>query len=273
VGDPDPAMATDSGGPVWFAGRTLARDLSLPKLQARWASAPAPPTPIRPAPTEHSVVGRAERTAAVSGAVAALDRATAAVAAGAAGHEVGEDLAGIAHSAADLTVALRAVLARTAVGEVAARVERLYDRAARQARVGQPRAWGPLAAQLRTAAWRLAAIRGLNDRLGGDAGIVPLIVAVTALIAEIAAHHEQRQCLAQARAARGAAAVWPLHRAGAAHAPTGAGHAAQIRPGPMTIPSAVRDGRLSRGTGTFLPPVIPGGGRSPGSTRGPRNKR
>jgi len=40
VGDPDPAMATDSGGPVWFAGRTLARDLSLPKLQARWASAP-----------------------------------------------------------------------------------------------------------------------------------------------------------------------------------------------------------------------------------------
>ena len=42
VGDPDPVMAAGAGGPVWFGGRTLARDLSLPKLQERWASAPAP---------------------------------------------------------------------------------------------------------------------------------------------------------------------------------------------------------------------------------------
>ena len=41
VSDPDAAMATASGGLVWFGGGTLARDLSLPKLQERWASAPA----------------------------------------------------------------------------------------------------------------------------------------------------------------------------------------------------------------------------------------
>ena len=34
VGDPDPVMAAGTGGPVWFGGGTLARDLSLPKLQA-----------------------------------------------------------------------------------------------------------------------------------------------------------------------------------------------------------------------------------------------
>ena len=79
VGDPDPAMATDSGAPVWFAGRTLARDLSLPKLQARWASAPAPPAALPPAPGEHSRIGRAERDAAAGGALAALERAAAVV--------------------------------------------------------------------------------------------------------------------------------------------------------------------------------------------------
>ena len=282
VSDPDPAMATASGGLVWFGGGTLARDLSLPKLLQRWASAPAPAV-LPPAPGEHARIGRAERAAAVNGALVALERARSSVAAGTDGKA---SVAGIVHSASDMTVAARAVLARSCAALPARRAEEFYDRAAREARVGQPRKWGPVAAQLRSAAWRLAAIRNIGDPRHRDAGVTELIVAIAALIAEVAAYHEQRRCLAQASAARRAARALREHRAGAGRAPAQAGRTPELGGAPAGRPSPNRDdhGRRS-GAGTpSAQPVVPGHrtqpptqaptrGPTPGPTRGRGRER
>ncbi len=67
---------------MWYAGRSLARDLTLPQLQQRWASAPAPGPQLPPEPTEHATVGRAERTAALTNATSAARAAAASLAAG-----------------------------------------------------------------------------------------------------------------------------------------------------------------------------------------------
>jgi hypothetical protein len=96
-----------AGLPVWYSGSNLAADLSMPKLAARWASAPAPTAPIPPAEGEHSRVGRQERAAAVVEATSAIEHATAALAAGQL-----DDAAGIAHAAEDMLNAVEAVTGR-----------------------------------------------------------------------------------------------------------------------------------------------------------------
>ena len=113
--------------------------------------------------------------------------------------------------------------ARSSAAAVTLRAEQCYDRAARQSGVGQPRRWGPVAAGLRSAAWRLAAIRALGDPRHRDAGVAELLVAIVALIAQVAAYHEQRRCVAQAHAARSAVLVLREHRAGAGRTPAQAG--------------------------------------------------
>ena len=65
-----PGDVNAEGQPVWFGGRRLAPDLSLPALRARWRSAEPAPDPIPPAPHEYAMVGRAERAAAVQQAAA-----------------------------------------------------------------------------------------------------------------------------------------------------------------------------------------------------------
>ncbi len=191
-----PGDLNADGRPIWYSGRTLARDLALPALKARWASAPAPPAALPPQEGERSEIGRAERAAAVAEAVSAMEHATAVVAAG----ERGE-VAGIAHAAEDMLHAVGRVTTRQ---QVPARrgPEDLYQRAARTARIGQPQRWGPVAAELRSASWRLMAIRSLVRGPGGaDAG-AQLALALASLLAEIAAYHEQTRSIAQARAAR-----------------------------------------------------------------------
>ncbi len=268
------------GAPVYFSGRKLARDLALPQLVARWASAPAPPVQIPPQSGERSQIGEAERVAAVTEAVAAIELATAELArrpggpharwAGGGGGPADADevAAAIAHSAGDMAVALGAVLARSGSGEAASRAERLYDRATRQTRIGQPRRWAAVASQLRSSAWRLAAVRSVGYRRGNDAGVAELIVALAALIAEIAAYHEQRQCLAQAAAARSAAAVLRDHRGGAGSAPGGGGRPAELGTGPGTRLAADREvRRRGRVAADPLRPVAPGTPGQP-ETRG-----
>jgi hypothetical protein len=185
-----------SGLPVWYSGRSLATDLSMPQLADRWASAPAPTAPIPPAPGEHSRVGREERAVAVVEATSAVDHASAALAAG-----EFEEAAGIAHAAEDMLNAIEAITERSRPPAARGPAD-IYQRASRSAGVGQPTRWGPLAAQLRSASWRLIAVRTLVGSSGRDAGVGQLVLALTVLIAEIGAYHEQRQCLAQARAAQ-----------------------------------------------------------------------
>jgi hypothetical protein len=240
------------GMPVWFSGGKLARDLTLPRLRARWRSAAPPTDPIPPEPGEHARVGRAERRAAIADATAAVRAAAAALHAtgdpdpsdNAQGSGTGDTTApdggraaaahaggpAIAHATGDLLTALCSVTER-GQGPVSWAAADGYDRAARTPYVVQPRRWPPVAAQLRQAAWRLVALRSISRRRRDeDEGVAELVVALAALAAEIAALYEQRRCLAQAAAARHTGRV--LQRPAAAHRPpTGPGSAPQHRPG------------------------------------------
>ena len=102
-----PGDVNADGQPVWFGGRRLASDLSLPALLARWRSAPPAPDPIPPLPQEHSRVGQAERAAAVQQATAAARDATGAL------HADPQDGPAVAHATADLLTALSAVTRRS----------------------------------------------------------------------------------------------------------------------------------------------------------------
>jgi hypothetical protein len=194
------------GEPVWFSGSTLSPDLSLPNLRARWASA-QPVAAIPKEPGEVGVVGRREVEAAVAGAVSAMEHATATVAAGEDNGPGGEAV-GIAHAVEDMIAAVTAVTAPFMTTLMpAGGPGDVYARAARESGVGQPKRWGPVADDLRSAAWRLVAVRTLTGRGGGGAGA--LILALASLVAEVAAYHEAREHLAQANAAR--ATVTAVH--------------------------------------------------------------
>ena len=242
------------GRPVWFGGRRLAPDLSLPALRARWRSAVPAPDPIPPGPHEYAMVGRAERAAAVHQATAAARDATGALG--------GDPRAGsaVAHATADLLAALCAVTRRS-TNPVPPVVSDEFDRAARTPdlrHLSQPGRWPPVAGELRRAAWRLAAARSVTRGRDDDPGMAELMVAVAALIAEIAAYHEQRRHLAQAAAARRAGRVLPRPTSsGGAGRGTGPSRPPPSRSGPgrpaaaaaVVTPGATRPAAASRGPG------------------------
>lgn len=259
-----PGYLTADGGPVWFSGGTLAPDLSLPKLVARWAAAPDPAAPIPPTSRERSRVGRAERAAATQDALSAMDHATAVLAAG-------EDCAGLLDAVAHATGDMVTVVGRVAsggwrIGVDGARFQdevcRPYDRAAHTPQQVQPDRWPAAAAQLRTAAWRLSGTRVIL-RAGDGAA---LVVALAALVAEVAALLEARGRIVQSRAARqgqcgldGALAVLQAQE-----------EATAARPAP-TAPSRPRtQGPVQPGRPR---PSSPHPDRSPRRPDGPRRSR
>jgi hypothetical protein len=236
-----------TGEPVWYSGGSLAKDLTLPKVQAKWASVRAS-RPIPPAPGEMSAVGRAERAAAVAEAVSAMEHATAALAAG---EQV--EGPGIAHAVEDMVTAVSIVGEKDRPVAWRDRAADRYQRAARSSGIGQPRTWGPIPRDLRSAAWRLAAIRALVPSRRDDGGAAALVVALSALIAEVAAYHEQRQCLAQARAARAANDVLsrPPGRLAPSSTPGGPGRSTRGRPvARPDVPTPVVRRRPPPGAGT-----------------------
>ncbi|GAA1204620.1 relaxase/mobilization nuclease domain-containing protein [Pseudonocardia alaniniphila] len=227
-----PGDETAEGLPVWYSGRALSPDLSLPQLLKRWASAPPPGPPIAPAPGERSQVGRAELEAAAGDALAALEQATSTVAAG-----EDDEVPGIAHAAGDMFTAVGAVTQHGGHGQMVPRdAADLFDRASRTPMVGQPDRLSPVAAALRTAAWRLVAVRSLSGRTGQDSAGAQLVLALAALVAEIAAYRERQGCVVQASSARRSAQILRASR--------GAGRA-----------SGAADGRLGRGDGPGRRPV------------------
>ena len=250
------------GAPVWFSGSTLASDLSLPALRARWASARRA-VPIPPAAGEHAEVGEQEHQVAVAEAVAAMGDATAVLAAG-----QYEEAAGIAHAAEDMLTAVTVVGRDDPLGEAVLPKDGpadVYQRSARTPGVGQPREWGPVAEALRSAAWRLAALHPLMGRKSGAASTAALMVAVADLIAEIALYHQARQRLAQARAARSTREVVMARRPPGhpqqSRGPTGR------RPEPTRTAGVSKQAPTARATGQ--PPVIgQPGGTLPGRGRG-----
>ena len=229
-----PGDVTVDGAAVWFAGGKLANDLTLGRLTARWASAPPPAPPVAPAAGEHAPVGRVERAEAVAEATSAVEHAAVEVATGAGDGDGDGEVAGVIHAAGDMFTAVGATIERTP--DALSRAAELYDRAARSSGRGQPTRWGPIAAQLRTAAWRLSRVRGLRAR---DNGVPQLVLACAALMAEIAAYYEQRRAMAQAQAAARSARIVREHRPVPVRGPGGPGTGARRDPrGPGRVVAA-----------------------------------
>ncbi|MFE5565959.1 relaxase/mobilization nuclease domain-containing protein [Amycolatopsis japonica] len=172
----------EGDNPVWFGGRSLASDLSAPRLTERWASAPAPVG-------DQERLNVAEKRAVWAAAPETVDHARAAAA-------DGHDVDGVAHATGDMLLILahlhgdpQAALARAADE---------FERAARTPGRGQPAHWSRAAIELRATSWRLA-------RTGGDRGravaALALVLALAGLVAEIAAWRAQRHQAAAAAAA------------------------------------------------------------------------
>jgi hypothetical protein len=146
---------------VFYSGSKLAPDLSLPRLQKRWASTPSPQT--------------AGGTGLRPEAAEVLDAVAAAWAALRTGSENGD---GIGAATADLLAAL-ADPTRAGWGERWGTAADRFDRAAR-APGGHVSELGPVAGELRVLARRLLGARGRAGR--GAVGGVALAVAVAALV-------------------------------------------------------------------------------------------
>jgi len=181
------------GKQVLFGGRTLAPDLSLPKLMQRWDSAPMPDVQVTP--TRLSKVSPHDEVTALRTGESAVEHARTALAAGT------ESADGIAHATGDLLASLARATDGLDPGAGAAAAE-VYDRAARTPGVVQPNQWGQAAQGLRMASWQIG-MMGMVSGKGKDqnAATVALLLALAALTAEVAADRQQARRLHQAAAA------------------------------------------------------------------------
>jgi hypothetical protein len=188
VGRAEPGKDT-----VFYGGGKLAADLSLPKLQARWAAA-----------------GGGQPTAPVGDRAALWSQATQAAASAAeqvrqhSSSAVTGDLAGAGDAAAAAAEVLSAAsrLIEGDDGGPLTRAARDYDRAAREVRgrLPEPTVAGSL---LRTAALQMA--RGTRSHKSEAAQVLMLVAQIGRLSQSVAALREAQGRSAQAAAARRAA--------------------------------------------------------------------
>jgi len=191
------------GKQVLFGGRTLAPDLSLPKLLQRWDSAPMPE--VTTTPTRLSAVSPEDKVTGLRTGQAAAEHARTALAAGT------ESADGIAHATADLLGSVARATDGLEAGPGAAAGE-VYDRAARTPGAVQPSEWGNAAKGLRMASWQIG-MMGMISGKGKDqnAATVALLLALAALTAEIAASRQQAHRLHQAAAASATSGLLRTH--------------------------------------------------------------
>jgi hypothetical protein len=208
-----PGDLTAAGEPVWFSGTKLARDLTWPKLERRWGdltetdSVDVVDAAAGPGDTASSSAVVAERMSPsqrrdiIEDATRTVQRATDAVGAG-------RDVEGIAHAAGEVLAVLtrgQEGRDRGPLGEVSDR----FDRAARTPYRVLPRRMGPVASELRRASRRIAHIGVLSGRGSEKFATVALLLALAALVVEIAAWQQMRGRTHQAAAARSAAGALP----------------------------------------------------------------
>lgn len=212
---------------VWFGGRTLAADLSAARLAERWASGPDPD----PVPGDRRAVD--ERRDALTEAAAAAEAARAALAV---------DAPGVAHATGDVLLVLAQAAEGVRGGPLTAAAAE-FERVAGDPGRGQPARWSQASADLRRAAWRVA--RAGAFRASGPA-VLALLLAVAALVAELAAWRDQREQPVAAAAARRVQAsletvAAPLRGRWPAPAP-----AAVVPRGPALAPAAPRSSTSAR---------------------------
>jgi hypothetical protein len=191
-----------------FSGTKLGRDLTWPKLIQRWADLPSDDTDnvevgalpgevTRPTVTGASRMSPAQRCAVIYASTEIVQSATAIVGSG-------QDVEGIAHAAGEVLAVLtrgQEGYDRGPLGEVSD----CYDRAARTPHRVLPREVGPFGMELRHASRQIARIGALSGRGEEKLAVLALLLALAALIAEIAAWQQARGRLHQAAPAHQAA--------------------------------------------------------------------
>ncbi|MFC9356506.1 relaxase/mobilization nuclease domain-containing protein [Rhodococcus sp. NPDC057014] len=183
------------GNPIFFAGSTLAPELSWPKLNAEWRVRATPePVPAGHRERTDAVVARLESTTDV------VKDATAAV------RDRTEDPAPIAAATQALLSQWARASERQSDRRDLAQVSWRHADAARCAGAyGDPTAAGRCATALRQASWSLSVLRTFTAAGRVHAPTMDLALAVGALLMELAAWHEQSRRGAHARATRSAA--------------------------------------------------------------------
>jgi hypothetical protein len=192
-----PGDRRPDGAAVRYSGRALAPDLAWPKLLTRWATTPAPTLLPR---NEEGRVPPAVRHENLRAAGDIADRAATAI------RGSSEDVDGISHATGELLT----VLARNRDGRdpgPLTDLARCYDRAARTPYRVLPASAGPIARELRRAARQIAAAGALSGRGNEKFAVAALLLALSGLVAEIAAWQQQRGRGHQAAAAHTTAAA------------------------------------------------------------------
>ncbi|GLZ29383.1 mobilization protein [Lentzea sp. NBRC 105346] len=185
----DPACRTASGSPLYFAGGKLGPDLTYSKLTNRWES--------RETTVPDSVQGIVDQVV-----LPARDRflLRGPMLKTALGQEA---LQGIAHATGDMMLALVAFADADKVPLLTDAWE-AYARAGRVPDQVLPRRWARVSRDLRTAANHLirAGVRNPQRQRATADQFIALLMAVSALVAEVAAWHETHQRHVAARHAR-----------------------------------------------------------------------
>jgi hypothetical protein len=177
-----PGDVNASGDPVFYSGSKLAPDLSMPRLHRRWGDGPAPAGRTSAAGARRHV-SRARRTLAEARAR---------------GGAVDGAAADIVAATGDLLLAAEA--SRSLRGDRAAD---FFDRASRS----DPATRSRTGSGLRHVARQMIRQRYYSDGTDDNGATVALIVALAALVREIAGWHRDRGRPHQAVAADAAAAV------------------------------------------------------------------
>lgn len=191
----DPHDRNRKGDPIFFAGSTLAPELSWPKLNTTWRERSAPEqAPIVP----REMVDKMVTT--MTDAIAAINEATKAV------RERSEDPAPIGAAAQSLASQWARVNEAGGDRRDAARVAWTHAPAARCAGAyTETTQAGRCARALREASWKISAWGALSAAGRAHTPTLDLALAIGSLMMELAAWHEQSRRPAHAAAARDAA--------------------------------------------------------------------
>lgn len=266
-----PALKTSAGAPVYYGGGSLARDLSLPKLRARWGeqlvlpggltatpgTAATAPSARRPAgistpPPHRPRMAPDERAAAFRDAADQIRHAT---------EEIGrltdtdpEAATTTAQAAGDVLASAARSVHGTREGPLTEASDS-FDRAAREPYVQLPTAPPSHRAEGLRSLSRLLALAGRIS--GGDDALAAakLVVDLAALAESLAELREAQHRIHQARAARQAAAMLRAHAStgtaaplrGDASTPRRAAGPRRPRPRPATPPATPPPDRRGRG--------------------------
>jgi hypothetical protein len=192
-------------GRVWFGGSRLAHDLSAPKLMQRWASAHgqadlpnAPGLPYAARVLETAVEATHNARRHMKALVEADDTS-----AGSGGDD-------IAHAAADMVIAVSKAIDGPVPGTLSDAMA-AYEWVAVAPHRAQPIRWAGVAVDLRVSARELLKAGVLSRRARTGTGAIALVLALGALVAEIAAWRQQSGQLRQAAEARRAADLLSSH--------------------------------------------------------------